>query len=57
MASLSGLSVSSLQLFNEDYKPYKGVRTDCQERKIPDSHHIGISGNRNHGLWYTIGKG
>lgn len=27
MASVSGLSISSLQLVNERYKPYKGVRT------------------------------
>ena len=26
MASFSGVAVSSLQLLNEDYKPYKGVR-------------------------------
>lgn len=34
MASLSGLSVSSLQLFNEDYKPYKGVRTIAKSGKF-----------------------
>ena len=27
MASVSGLAVASLQLLNERYRPYKGVRT------------------------------
>lgn len=30
MASVSGLSVAALQLTNESYKPYKGVRTLTQ---------------------------
>lgn len=30
LASISGLAVSSLQLVNEKYKPYKGVRTIAQ---------------------------
>ncbi len=34
MASLSGLSISSLQLYNEDYKPYKGVRTIAKSGKF-----------------------
>eukprot|EP00953_Heterococcus_sp_UTEX-ZZ885_P019122 10683-Heterococcus_DN1.PRE.2 len=27
IASVSGLAISSLQLINEKYRPYKGVRT------------------------------
>lgn len=27
MASVSGLAITSLQVFNEKYRPYKGVRT------------------------------
>ena len=34
MASVSGLSVASLQLTNEAYKPYKGVRTIAQAGKF-----------------------
>jgi AP-3 complex subunit mu len=34
MASLSGLSVASLQLHTEDYKPYKGVRTIAKSGKF-----------------------
>ena len=32
-ASVSGLSVASLQLSGESYKPYKGVRTIAQAGK------------------------
>ena len=34
MASLSGMSVASLQLMNESYKPYKGVRTIAKSGKF-----------------------
>eukprot|EP00595_Chromulina_sp_UTEXLB2642_P003032 CAMPEP_0196761946 /NCGR_PEP_ID=MMETSP1095-20130614/1267_1 /TAXON_ID=96789 ORGANISM="Chromulina nebulosa, Strain UTEXLB2642" /NCGR_SAMPLE_ID=MMETSP1095 /ASSEMBLY_ACC=CAM_ASM_000446 /LENGTH=388 /DNA_ID=CAMNT_0042112081 /DNA_START=164 /DNA_END=1330 /DNA_ORIENTATION=- len=34
MASFSGLAVSSLQLLNETYKPYKGVRTIAKAGKF-----------------------
>lgn len=34
MASISGLAVSSLQLTNERYKPYKGVRTVAKSGKF-----------------------
>lgn len=34
MASVSGLQVSSLQLTNERYKPYKGVRTIAKSGKF-----------------------
>eukprot|EP01038_Epipyxis_sp_PR26KG_P007925 gene7925-10758_t len=34
MASVSGLAVSSLQLINERYKPYKGVRTVAKSGKF-----------------------
>lgn len=34
MATISGLAVSSLQLTNERYKPYKGVRTVAKSGKF-----------------------
>lgn len=34
MASVSGLAVSSLQMTNERYKPYKGVRTVAKSGKF-----------------------
>lgn len=34
MASVSGLAVSSLQLTNERYKPYKGVRAISKSGKF-----------------------
>lgn len=34
LASVSGLAVSSLQLMNERYKPYKGVRSIAQAGKF-----------------------
>ncbi|CAM9659384.1 unnamed protein product [Choristocarpus tenellus] len=34
MASVSGLAVTSLQLFNEKYRPYKGVRTLTRSGKF-----------------------
>jgi AP-3 complex subunit mu len=34
MASVSGLAVSGLQLTNERYKPYKGVRTLTKSGKF-----------------------
>jgi AP-3 complex subunit mu len=34
MASVSGLAVQSLQLMNESYKPYKGVRTIAKSGKF-----------------------
>jgi AP-3 complex subunit mu len=34
LSSISGLSVASLQLVNERYKPYKGVRTIAQAGKF-----------------------
>lgn len=34
MASVSGLAVSSLQVSNERYKPYKGVRTVAKSGKF-----------------------
>jgi AP-3 complex subunit mu len=34
MASVSGLTVQSLQLLNEAYKPYKGVRTVAKSGKF-----------------------
>lgn len=33
MASVSGLSITSLQVFNEKYRPYKGVRTMTKSGK------------------------
>lgn len=33
-ASVSGLAISSLQLNNESYKPYKGMRTLSQAGKF-----------------------
>lgn len=40
LASISGLAVASLQLINERYKPYKGVRSIAQAGKF----HIRSSG-------------
>jgi len=34
MSSFSGLAVASLQLLNESYKPYKGVRTIAKSGKL-----------------------
>lgn len=34
MASVSGLAVQSLQIVNESYKPYKGVRTVAKSGKF-----------------------
>jgi len=34
MASVSGLAIQSLQLTNEKYKPYKGVRTIAKSGKF-----------------------
>jgi AP-3 complex subunit mu len=34
MASVSGLAVAALQLTNEKYKPYKGVRTIAKSGKF-----------------------
>ena len=34
MASVSGLAVASLQITNESYKPYKGVRTIAKSGKF-----------------------
>jgi AP-3 complex subunit mu len=34
MTSVSGLSVASLQLTSERYKPYKGVRTIAKSGKF-----------------------
>ncbi len=34
MASVSGLAVGSLQMTNERYKPYKGVRTVARSGKF-----------------------
>lgn len=34
MASVSGLAIQSLQLTNERYKPYKGVRTIAKSGKF-----------------------
>lgn len=34
MASFSGLAVAALQLTNETYKPYKGVRTIAKSGKL-----------------------
>ena len=34
MASVSGLAISTLQLTNERYKPYKGVRTIAKSGKF-----------------------
>jgi AP-3 complex subunit mu len=34
MATFSGLAVASLQLTNERYKPYKGVRTIAKSGKF-----------------------
>lgn len=34
MSSVSGLSVAGLQLTNESYKPYKGVRAVTQSGKF-----------------------
>jgi AP-3 complex subunit mu len=34
MSSFSGLAVSSLQLTNEAYKPYKGVRSIAKSGKF-----------------------
>lgn len=34
MASVSGLAVASLQMTNERYKPYKGVRTVAKSGKF-----------------------
>ena len=33
MASVSGIAIASLQLFNEKYKPYKGVRAIAKSGK------------------------